>query len=226
MAATADVLELALHDRPALDELGDPLHQQKREAERHQEFRWINRQAASVCRLLILQQRPPEEGPGRVHHHEADRDQEESVTDKVDPIAHALRQHAGNNVDPNVFVGDQRPRRAQQKNRTEQDPLQFEPGIRRDRKHLADDRIHGTDDHRHKNRPCDRLSDRRIEGIDSAAEPQQSLHPRPLLLKRRIPKPAALSYCRLDSDSYSKPAIIETQNKVGAEDLCANRRAQ
>ena len=75
-----------------------------------------------------------------------------------------LRKHAVHDVDADVLVRQQRPGRADQENDAEQDPLQLEPGIRRDVENFADGRVHGRDQdrgeeqHRANNLPIRRLT--------------------------------------------------------------------
>ena len=155
----------------------------------------IDRQAAGVGRLLVLQQRAPEERPAQIGDHQRHRDQEEQVADHVDPVARALGQRAVHDVDADVLVGEQRPRRAQQEHGTEQDPLDLEPRIGRGVEDLADGGVGGTDQHGGQDGPGDEPAHVRVERINGAAEPSsvfnallptsgQGLWPRPSLRPR------------------------------------------
>ena len=85
------------------------------------------RQAAGVAGLLVDLDGASEERNAGNDHDDAERHQKEQVTDDVDAVAHLLRQHVVDDIDPDVFVVEQRPRRAKQEDDTEQHPLKLEP---------------------------------------------------------------------------------------------------
>src|SRR6516162_549808 len=70
-------------------------------------------------------------------------EQKKRVTNDIDRIAQCAWQHVVHDIDANVLIVAQRPRRAQQENHTEQHPLQFKPRIRRHVEGFADNRIDG-----------------------------------------------------------------------------------
>ena len=49
---------------------------------------------------------------------------------RLDEVAQLFRQHVVDDIDSDMLVGQQRPRRAQEEHRSEQYPLQLEPSVR------------------------------------------------------------------------------------------------
>jgi hypothetical protein len=69
-------------------------------------------------------------------------------------------------VDADVLVDDQRPRRAQQEHGAEQNPLKFEPGIRRHVERLADDGINSRDGDRDHDQPGKPAANARVDRVN------------------------------------------------------------
>ncbi len=139
------------------------------------------------------------------------------MTDDVDDVAHPLRQHVVDDVDADVLVVEQRPRRAQQENDAEQHPLQLEPGVRRGVEELADDGVGGRDEDRDQDQPCKAFARPLRERVDSTAHSQERLQrwssPRPLLAVLIAPVsdaaayPAAASMKPVHHSSAEPPSI-------------------
>ncbi len=86
------VLEVAAHDRDALDQLRDTLHQQHDKAQRDQELGRPLRQPAALSDCSLMRYDRMKERPRRDDHDHAEGHQEENVPDHVDPVAHRLRE--------------------------------------------------------------------------------------------------------------------------------------
>ena len=111
-ACTCDCVRIrdqAAHHRDALDQLGDALNEQEREADHDQRFGRPLRQAAGIAGLLVDLERAQEERYAGDDHDDGQRQQEEDVPDEVDDVAHPLRQHAVDDVDADMLVVEQRP---------------------------------------------------------------------------------------------------------------------
>ena len=105
------------------------------------------------------------------------------MAEEIDPIAPPFGEHVGEDVDADMLVGLEGPRRAQHEDRAEQIPLEFEPGIGRHAEDATDDGIDRRHQDRHHDRPGERLADPFIEGVDGAGNPEEHFHPsRPLTL--------------------------------------------
>src|SRR5688500_5306659 len=81
------VLQVALDDGDALDQLRDALHEEQREGQGDQELGGVDGQATGIRRLLVLQQRAHEERPAQHRHHGRHGKQEEDMAEDVDPVA-------------------------------------------------------------------------------------------------------------------------------------------
>ena len=110
-----------------------------------------------------------------------------TMAEDVDAVAPSLRQHVVDDVDADVLVGEQCPRRAQQEYRAEQDPLQLQPGIRRHVEHLAHRGVGGRNDHHDQDQPGQHLADPEIDRVDGAAQLEQTLHGRSPVQWSRTP---------------------------------------
>src|SRR5215203_1856243 len=98
------------------------------------------------------------------------------MPDDVDPVAPALRESAGDDVDADVFVGLQRPGGAEHENGPEQVPLQLEPSIGGSTEDFADDRVNRRDEHGHHDGPRRDLADPLVQEVDDTADPKKSRH--------------------------------------------------
>ena len=92
------------------------------------------------------------------------------MPENIDRIPRPFGQHIVDDIDADVFVAQQRPRRTQKKNDREQDPLQLKPGIRTGVEYLSNDGIAGGKQHGCQKRPGEYFTQPQIDRIDDAAE--------------------------------------------------------
>ena len=92
-----------------------------------------------------------------------------------DRVAQPARHQIVHDVDADVLVFEQRPRRADQEDDAEQDPLEFEPAIGGNPEHLANDSVGRRDKYRDKDQPAQRTSHGAIDCVDGAAQFQQNV---------------------------------------------------
>ena len=163
------------HHRDAFDEFGEPLNEEHRERDHDQRLGRPLRQAAGISRLLVDLDRAQEERNAGHGHDDGQRQQEKRMTDRVDAVAQTLRQHVVHDVDADVLVVEQRPRRAQQEHDAEQHPLQLEPGIRRGIENLAHGGVGRRHHHGGEDQPRHALADPGVDGVDDARRWQQRL---------------------------------------------------
>ena len=192
------------HHGNSLDQLGYALHQQQDESDDDQRLGGPLRQAARVARLLVDLDRAHEERAARYDHDDTQRDQEEGMTDDVNPVPHLLLHHVADDVDPDVLVIEQGPRRAEQEHDAEQQPLKLEPGIRGDVEGFPDDRVDRGDDNRHQDQPCQTLAHPFGERVDSPAQFQERLQRRPLPVTPLPPLSAPLGHGGLSCPASMK----------------------
>jgi hypothetical protein len=92
------------------------------------------------------------------------------VPEHIDPVAHALGKGVVHDVDAYVLVGEQRPRRAQEKHGAEQHPLNLEPRVGRGVEDLPHGRVGRTDQHGSQDGPGYEPAHIRVERINGATE--------------------------------------------------------
>src|SRR5882757_10939168 len=163
----------AAHHGDALDQLGYSLHQQHGESDHDQRLRRPLREAAGITRLFVDLEGAIEERHAGYQHDDAERQQKENVADDVDAVAQLFRQVIVDDVDADMLVIEQRPGRAHQEDDAKQQPLQFEPGIRRGIEDLANDGVHGGNDYRHQDQPGQPLANPSAARVNVAAQLQQ-----------------------------------------------------
>ena len=109
-------------------------------------------------------------------HHQHQRQQHQDVTEQIDPLARALRQAAGDDVDPDMAVALEHMGGGQHEDGAEQVPLQLQPGVGADIEQLANDRVGRADQNGGENEPADVMADEARHRVDHAADSQERLH--------------------------------------------------
>ena len=77
------------------------------------------------------------------------------MSEQVDPVLHAARKLAVDDVDADMLVLAERIGSREHEGGTEKIPLRLQPGIRRHVEYFSDDSIAGTDQHGHQDQPRD-----------------------------------------------------------------------
>ena len=112
------------------------------------------------------------------------------MPEKVDPVLHAAREHAVDDVDADMLVLLQRVGGGQQEGGAEQIPLQLQPGVRRHVERLADDGVAGADQDREQDQPDTHLpmnSFMRSMALDRASSP--AMHSSQICTRRAVSVP-------------------------------------
>ena len=162
------VVHVAGHDGDLLDDLGDALQRQQDEADEQQRFGRPQDQPAGIGRHLADAVGQRDIGHEVEDHQHDEGHQEEDMPEQVDPVLHAARPHAVDDVDADVLVLAQRVGGGEQEGGAEQIPLQLEPGVRRHVEGLADHGIDGADEDRDEDQPRNPLADEFIDAIDDS----------------------------------------------------------
>src|SRR3546814_7617138 len=98
------------------------------------------------------------------------RYKEQHAADNIDPGLGPFGQPAGDDVDADMLVAQQRVAGAEQENRREEVPLQLEPFVRTGVERVADGCIARTDHDGGQDQPVNPTTDMRIEPVDRSEE--------------------------------------------------------
>src|SRR5216684_6495164 len=165
----------AAHDRNPFDQFGKSLREQEGETDEDQRFCRPLRQPAGVSRLLINPVGSKKERQRGDEYDDRERHQEKCMPDHVDGVANSPGKQIVHDIDADMLVVEQRPRCTDQKNDTEQDPLEFEPGIGRNAEYFAYDGIDGGDKDGHEYEPTERASHQATDRVNGAAQIQENI---------------------------------------------------
>ena len=170
------VIHIAAHDGDLLDDLGDTLQRQQKEARQQQSLARPDDQAAGAGGSLAGHEGHPDIGYEVEDHQKHEGHQKQAMAEKVDPVLHAPGQGTVDDIDADMFILSQRIGGGEHEGRAEQIPLRLQPGIRRDIEHLADDSVSGADQNRNQDEPGDRFTDDLRDMIYEPAEAEQCFH--------------------------------------------------
>ena len=175
------IRHVAAHHRDLLDDLGDALDGEQREADEQHQLGRPQDETTGVRRHFARAEGEAHVGHEIVDHQQDERHQEEQMPEQVDPVLDAPRERPVDDVDADVLVLLERVGRGQQERGAEQIPLQFKPGVRRHVERLADDRVDRADENRRQDQPADPFAYEFVKRVYQARESQKPRHQIPPL---------------------------------------------
>ena len=159
----------------ALDDFGQALQHQEREAQWEQQHGGPADQPACVARHLAAAVHAEEQRPAVMQQHRHRGHQEKDQPEQVDPDSAVARQLAVEDVHPHVFVQAQHLGSAEHHARAKQVPLNFEPGVGADVQAVADEGVACADYAGQGDSPFGEHPQTVIEPVDEAGQGKQGL---------------------------------------------------